>query len=128
DGTGPQIGSANSLTDTVTLGGVSKPLTQWMVEGVINPGQLNIVREILYDATGKDTAVYWGDAGQYAFSYKGQGRLVVDHVDFDDAAINAETAQPRFSDGTDVVRNIEELDFADGKINVVTGTSNTGNT
>src|SRR5690606_37334718 len=61
DGTGPQIGSANSLTNTVTLGGVSEPLTQWMMEGVINSGQLNIVREILYDATGKDTAVYWGD-------------------------------------------------------------------
>src|SRR5690606_9820298 len=35
EGTGPQIATVDSLTDRVTLNGVTKPLTQWMVEGVI---------------------------------------------------------------------------------------------
>src|SRR5690606_28547061 len=126
DGTGRQVHTVDGMKGAVTLQvngqPVTKPLTQWMMEGVINPGQLKIVREILYDSSGRDTAVYWADSSDYDITSKGNGRLVIDHVNFDDAAVDPVTGKPRLSDGTDIVRNIEVLRFADGDIDIIKGT------
>src|SRR5690606_13923332 len=127
DGTGRQVHTVDGMKGAVTLQvngqPVTKPLTQWMMEGVINPGQLKIVREILYDSSGRDTAVYWADSSDYDITSKGNGRLVIDHVNFDDAAVDPVTGKPRLSDGTDIVRNIEVLRFADGDIDIIKGTN-----
>lgn len=127
DGTGPEIGSVDSLKDNVTLQingqSITKSLSVWMVEGVINPGQLQIVREILYDDSGTDTAVYWDNYENYDISYKGEGRLVIDHADFDESLTNPETGKKYESDDTDIVRNIEVLSFGDTEVNVIVGTN-----
>ncbi len=127
DGTGPEIGSVDSLKDNVTLEingqSITKSLSTWMVEGVINPGQLQIVREIQYDDSGIDTAVYWDNYQNYTISHKGEGRLVIEHTDFEDVVINPETGKKHESDGTDIVRNIEVLSFGDTDVNVIVGTN-----
>src|SRR5690606_6414538 len=58
----------------------------------------------------------------YQIDYKGNGWLNIDHVNFDEAAVNEQTGRQRFSDGTDTVRNIEVLAFGDTNVQVITGT------
>ncbi|WP_336270584.1 peroxidase family protein [Vreelandella arctica] len=128
DGTGGEIATVDSMDGPVTLtidgAEVTRPLSVWMVEGRINPGQLQIVREILEDDSGIDTAVYWGDRDAYEIAVdEDTGRLTVAHVDVDDGAVNPETGKNRVSDGTDLVSNIEVLSFGDGDVRVITGTS-----
>src|SRR5690606_18650406 len=115
-----EIATVDSMTSPVTLGAVTKPLTTWMVEGAINPGQLQIAREILYDEEGNDTAIYWDDRANYDIDEKANGWITIEHVDVDDAAINPDTGKHRFSDGLDTVRNMEVLSFADKDIHVFT--------
>ena len=128
DGTGDEIATVDSMDGPVTLTingtAATRPLSAWMVEGRINPGQLQIVREILEDDSGIDTAVYWGDRDAYEIAVdEDTGRLTVAHVDVDDGAVNPETGKNRVSDGTDLVSNIEVLSFGDGDVRVITGTS-----
>lgn len=108
------IGTVQSIADELTLGGVTKPLPQWMLDGTINPGQLHIVREILYDAEGVDTAVYWDVVENYDITQRSDGRLTINHVTQSDGdlAINPVTGRQRLSDGSDTVGNIERLQFA----------------
>ncbi|WOD12976.1 peroxidase family protein [Pseudomonas sp. NyZ704] len=128
DGSGEEIASVDSMDGPVTLTiadvEVTRPLSTWMVEGQINPGQLQIVREILRDDSGTDSALYWGDRAAYEITADDvTGRLTVAHVDVDDAAVDPVTGKNRQSDGTDLVSNIEVLSFGDGDIQVITGTS-----
>ncbi|QNI02547.1 heme peroxidase [Halomonas sp. SH5A2] len=128
DGTGTEIASVDSMGGLVTLniGGtdVTKTLTAWMVEGQFNPGQLQIVREILKDDSGTDKALYWDDRAAYEITADDDnGRLTVAHVDVDDGAFDPVNGKNRVSDGTDLVSNIEVLSFGDGDIRVFTGTS-----
>ncbi|MFN3846890.1 MAG: peroxidase family protein, partial [Paracoccaceae bacterium] len=74
------IGSVDSIAGNLTLGGVTKTLPQWMLDGAINPGQLHIVREILYSDSGEDTAIYWDAVENYTISQRPDGRLTIDHV------------------------------------------------
>ncbi|MBR1237667.1 peroxidase family protein [Bradyrhizobium sp. AUGA SZCCT0182] len=87
-----------------------------MFSGEINPGQLQIVREITTaaDATPDiDTARYQGNRSEYAFSATAAGELVVSHAVEDSL------------DGTDRLRNIERLQFLDGNpLNIIVGTPN----
>ena len=110
------LGSVQSITGTLTLDGVTKTLPQWMLDGAINPGQLNIVREILQDDFGSDTAVYWDVIENYSITMAPDGRLIVEHVvqTDGDLAIDPVTGRLRLSDGTDTLRNVETLQFANG--------------
>ncbi|KWV56940.1 hypothetical protein AS026_32535 [Rhizobium altiplani] len=112
-GTGPEIASASRMTANVTLNGVTKPLTAWMLEGAINPGQLTIVREILTDTTSGDidTAVYSEVMANYSFATGADGTLRVSH-----------TGGANPIEGTDSLRNIERLQFSDATVGVVVGT------
>ncbi|PLC51119.1 heme peroxidase [Pollutimonas subterranea] len=126
DGTGEEIHTVDSMGGNVTMvvngQEVTKPLSAWMLDGRINPGQLKIVREILYADDGEDTAEFWDARDNYEINYKGDGWVTVDHVNFDDAAVNEETGMHRYSDDIDTLRNIEVLRFGDTEVNVVTGT------
>ena len=87
-----------------------------MFSGEINPGQLQIVREITTagaDAIADiDTAKYQGLRSEYAFSATADGQVIVSHTVEDSL------------DGTDHLRNIERVQFLDGgALNIIVGTN-----
>jgi Ca2+-binding RTX toxin-like protein len=88
---------------------VGKPLTSLMLSGAINPIQLNIVREIVTPENdgGIDTAVFGDDFANYTITRDADGSLLVSHT-----TVTAGLT----SDGTDKVRNVELLQFADQAI------------
>ncbi len=96
DGTGAEIASFDSMADLVPL----------MLYGANNPGQLQIVREIL-TAPGPDfdTAVFSGDRANYTVTTVA-GVTTVTHVD-------ATAPDGIGIDGIDRLTNIERLQFAD---------------
>ncbi|MBR0906614.1 peroxidase family protein [Bradyrhizobium liaoningense] len=104
-GTGAVLEYHNSMTT----------LAAKMFSGEINPGQLQIVREITTaGADGVadiDIARYQGARSEYAFSATAAGELIVSHAVEDSL------------DGTDRLRNIERLQFLDGNaLNIIVGT------
>ena len=100
DGTGPEIGSANSMRE----------LTAQVFAGQIKPGQLVIVREILTaEEFGEvDIAVFSDDFENYDITYNDDGTITVAHT--------GGTQE----DGTDTLRNIELMRFADVDVSVST--------
>ncbi|NNU43268.1 hypothetical protein HK415_09010 [Ramlibacter sp. B156] len=102
DGTGPEIRSVNSLTELVPD----------MLAGTYNPGQLQIVREILTAAPGFDTAVFTGNRADYTVTTAADGTVTVAHVT---------PLTPAWDDGTDTLRNIERLQFNDGAVVLTPG-------
>ncbi|MEJ5989219.1 peroxidase family protein [Ramlibacter sp. PS3R-8] len=96
DGTGAEIRSEDSMI----------PLVPDMLAGRYNPGQLQIVREIL-PGNGEfnyDTAMFSGNLDEYDITPLADGGFLVDH---------ARPLRPNFSDGIDTVRNVERLQFND---------------
>ena len=90
-------------------------LSASMFSGAINAGQLGIVREITTaGADGVvdfDTAIFRGNRAEYSFAGTDDGQVVVTHA-IEDAI-----------DGSDRLRNIERVQFADGAaLNVIVGT------
>ncbi|MDX3927017.1 MAG: peroxidase family protein [Shinella sp.] len=107
-------------------------LQQALFNRTLNPGQLNIVRELLDGdpANGNvDTAVYRDVRENYSFSTNTvDDSLVVDHTGFvepqqDDDVEEDETLPRLRSDGRDTLRNIEALQFTDGALNIIEGTA-----
>lgn len=89
-----------------------KSVFQLMIDRVITPTQLHIVREVLNGGqTGDiDTAVFWDLRDNYEFTQAADGGIIVTHV----------TVTPglgRVSDGVDRLYNIERLQFADVTLN-----------
>lgn len=85
--------SANSMT----------ALQGAMLAGTYNPGQLQIVREILGSPAGSyvDTAMYTDIRANYDITLNADGSHTVAH------------ARGTLTDGTDTVRNVERLQFVD---------------
>jgi hypothetical protein len=76
--------------------------------GEVNPGQLDIVRDIVMDPnadTAVDTAFYRNPFGSYTISELPDGYWRVEHTTVQEA---------EESDGTDVIRGFEVLQFSDG--------------
>jgi len=76
--------------------------------GEVNPGQLEIVRDIVMDPnadTAVDTAFYRNSFGSYTISQLPDGYWRVEHTQVQEA---------EESDGTDVIRGFEVLQFSDG--------------
>ena len=96
DGTGREIGSANSMGE----------LQSRIFNGTVNPGQLVIVREIKVanGANDTDIAVFSGARGEYDISYGKDGTVTIAHV------------RGTGADGTDTLRNIERARFSDSEI------------
>ncbi|MDH4566536.1 heme peroxidase, partial [Pseudomonas sp. BN414] len=113
---GVEIGTADHLTAVITnksgaLAGTAATLTlaQAALSGLVNPGQLTIVREIL-NGTGfnYDTAVFNGNFDEYQVDINNNGTT----LDFSDDIITVtDTVDGR--DGVDRLTNIERLQFAD---------------
>ena len=105
--TGTPIELHNSMTSLATA----------MFNGTINPGQLSIVRTIRDsndqpDSDGiadVDVAVFSGAMADYDIAFNPDGSITV--VDTDG------------TDGTDTLRNIEQLQFLDTSVGVVVGTA-----
>ncbi|MGO4676471.1 peroxidase family protein, partial [Bosea sp. 2YAB26] len=100
DGSGPEIATFDSM----------EPMVPLMLNGTYNPGQLRIVREILSsNTTDFDTAKFSGLRASYTITPNADGSVTVtDNVG---------------TDGTDTLRNIERLQFADQSI-VLGGANN----
>ena len=84
-----------------------------MFNGSINPGQPQIVRQIMTDTTTGDidTAVP-RRRGEYAFLATADGQVIVSHAVEDSL------------DGTDKLRNMEKVQFLDGgALNIIVGTA-----
>lgn len=105
-----------------------RSLTSLMLDRTINPGDLSIVREILTAAPGtsRDTAIFVGNLEDYeiegrgfqvgnspiiqaAYDVNGDGFISVRDLGGDGRLANA-------FDDTDLIRNIEDLRFADQTI------------
>ncbi|WP_192985252.1 peroxidase family protein [Pseudomonas sp. EggHat1] len=96
DGTGNEIASFNSMKDMITL----------MLDGVYNPGQLVIQREILDSADSFDTALYGGPRENYTVTTLAGMTIVTDNVG---------------DEGADRLLNIERIQFADSALVLVGG-------
>lgn len=121
DANGVEIATADSLagkmfttpaglasgTGPLYLGGMT--LKEALMTRAVNPGQLNIVREILDAGQGSDvdTANFSDVRANYTITNLGDGSFRVDHTGFVAGAVG------RFSDGTDTLHNIERAQFAD---------------
>jgi Ca2+-binding RTX toxin-like protein len=123
------------------------PLIPYMLDGRINPGQLSIVREILDGTVGgetdTDTAVFRGNLAEYdiegrtdtvpAADVNGDGFISVKDRDngLVGAVVNGVQLDSRalLVDNTDLLKNIERLQFADqliaigGNNGIATGTA-----
>lgn len=86
---------------------MTSSLRSKMQNGVYNPGQLKIVREIKYTADGADTAVFQDVLANYILSFSSNGTVFVDHVNPPQGGGGVR------DDGSDTVRNVERLQFAD---------------
>jgi Ca2+-binding RTX toxin-like protein len=101
DGTGAEIGSAEGMGRAYQAGNPTALRTA-VLAGTVKPGQLVIVREILQSATtDTDTALFSGDRAEYDITFE-PDRVTVTHA-----------RGGGIDDGTDVVTNVERLQFTD---------------
>ncbi|WP_210168345.1 peroxidase family protein, partial [Devosia sp. Root685] len=102
----------NHLGTPLRLVNSMKDLTSDVFSGLVNPGQLAIVRTIRTDTTPGDidTAVFRDVSTNFSFSLDADGRLVVSHAIEDGI------------EGTDTLSGIERLRFTDGTYAIVMGT------
>ncbi|MGB3166884.1 MAG: peroxidase family protein, partial [Alteraurantiacibacter sp.] len=110
-----EIATVTSLKDRIVIDGKEKPVSTHLIAGRIKPSQMHIVREIVIEREfgDEDTAVYYDDFENYEIVNNGDGSLTITHTDPTDGIIDPFTGKPRISDGTDIVRHVEWLQFAD---------------
>ena len=99
-----EIGSAEGMTKPY-LAGSTTTLRQAVFAGTVDPGNIVIVREILNASGGNDAAVFSGPRADYDITFAPTG-ITVTH------------ARGGATDGTDRIRNVEQLRFADENIAV----------
>ncbi|RYU56879.1 heme peroxidase [Methylolobus aquaticus] len=96
-----------------------RTLNALMFDRTLNPGQLDIVREILDgdpDDVGIDTAVFADLMENYTVTANDDGSLTVAHTGFAQNGLLA----LQLSDGVDRLFNIEQLQFADQTVEAST--------
>jgi Ca2+-binding RTX toxin-like protein len=95
-----------------------KSLFQLMIDRVIEPSQLHIVREVVKDDGVGDTdvAVYWDVRANYTATKNADGSVTLAHTGFNQNNVPASTNF--VSDGTDKLWNIEKARFADGEFTI----------
>jgi hypothetical protein len=105
------------LTDGTNFYDSAAQLQAAVFAGTINPGTIDIVRDIVYDETEGtlDIAQYNDVFSAYLVSevgFQGSGYWRVEHTQVQEA---------EESDGVDILRGFERLQFADGCANVING-------
>ncbi|TXN81504.1 peroxidase family protein [Methylobacterium sp. WL8] len=83
-----------------------------LMSRAVNPGQLNIVRELVDAGAGADvdTAIFSDVRANYTVTNLGDGSFQVSHTGF------AVTPTLKLSDGIDTLHNIERAQFADQSV------------
>ncbi len=125
-----QIATIDSLEhvftaqDAANPSWIGKSVAQLMIDRVIVPDQLHIVREIINEgAAGNlpgddvDTAVFWDTIDNYTVTRRADGTVVVSHTGFGNSPVPQGLLDLGFrnvSDGVDTLRNIEQVRFGDG--------------
>ena len=107
-----ETGTTNLMGNTATTGNFGPGTTgmnlrQAVFAGLVDPGNIVIVRELLKPANGTavDTALFSGAFAEYTITYNGNGSVTVTH-----------TAPAGVDDGTDTLWNIEQAQFADQSV------------
>jgi Ca2+-binding RTX toxin-like protein len=117
------LANAGRVTDAngvVQFGGRS--LNSLMLDRTLNPGQLSIVREIIQPTTttgGVDTAVFRGTQDQYTIEGRvtdANSGLITQASDVNGDGFISVTHLNNGIDDTDLLKNIEQLQFANGTI------------
>lgn len=118
-----QLQTVNSLIE----------IADQLLDGSINPGQLQIVREILDGGQegDTDTAVYFDVRANYNVRANDDGSVTVEHIAVPaqaDLGIDANNGQPNpeIGDGRDTLWNVEVLRFADMEIDLRTDPASNG--
>ncbi len=96
-----------AVTGTFGAGTAGKTLSEAVFAGQVDPGNLVIQREIVPEATTPgtiDTAVFSGPRANYTITQNADGSITV--------------TDGTGTDGTDTLRNIENLRFSDGDVSV----------
>jgi Ca2+-binding RTX toxin-like protein len=113
-------GRVTNAAGQVQFGGQS--LNSLMLNRTINPGQLSIVREIIQPTVGGvDTAVFRGNQAEYTVEGRvtdANGNLTTQASDINGDGFISVTHLNNGIDDTDLVRNVELLQFADGTIDL----------
>ena len=89
----------------------SPTLQEAVFAGTVNPGNIVAIREILTGSGGTDTAVFSGPRADYDIT-------PVTESEADLAAVSVAHTRGAPTDGTDLVRNVEILKFADDSVTV----------
>ena len=111
-----QISYKNASNVEVRIDSLSQISAQ-LFSGAIRPGQLKIVREIVTGSGGIDKAIYNDIADNYTVSHNatlGTWTVTDDQPLVGGAAAPGAPFVPPTDEGTDTLRNIEELHFSDG--------------
>ena len=136
---GPEIGTVTTLkhvftaADEVPGSWIGKSLFQLLIDRVVSPTEMHIVREILDGNDGGfDTAVFRGAMSEYTiegaglanpnnlafWDVDGDGFIKVTHLDPGEA-----DGVTLGFDGEDYLKNVERLEFADRSLNQVAGSN-----
>ncbi len=115
DGTGAEIGSTD-LMEHPYLTGSTHTLQQDVFAGLVDPGQLVAVREIITPTAAQtagnvDTAVFAGPVANYDINSSVPGVVTVTQT-------GANVVGQKVSDGIDTLTNIEALQFSDGTVSL----------
>ena len=117
-----EIGSTDllekpALTGTFGPGTAGKTLQQAVFAGLVDPGHLRIGREVVTPGSpgAVDTAVFSGVRGDYTVVANANGSISV-----------TDTRALARNDGTDIVRNVEQLRFSDRTVQLTAPASPTG--
>jgi Ca2+-binding RTX toxin-like protein len=110
--TGPRPVGVNESIDSLS------EIMTYLLDGTIKPSQLVMVREVVNGnvAGDSDTAQFWDIAANYNVTRLAGGTVIVTHVtESDPADLNIPEAAGLVlvNEGTDTLRNIEVLRFAD---------------
>ncbi|MEY4339826.1 MAG: hypothetical protein RLZ14_1676, partial [Actinomycetota bacterium] len=91
--------------------------------GVLLPSDCTVERAVLYpdDRSGIDTAVYRFPMDQYLVGQTPDGRVMVTHIPLN-GAVNAQGPQ---NEGTDILLNIEQIQFSDQTLTLAPQVFNT---
>ena len=130
-----EVGSAAGMTTQYLRDGSGKltgpTLQEAVFAGTVNPGNIVAVREILAGSGGTDTALFSGPRSNYTIVATPATETELAKVTV--TQTGADVAGQRASDGTDTLRNIEQLRFSDQVVTLAVpvaptiGTATAGN-